>query len=268
MQTASEASSPLVDDATARSAKMTSPSSCRGDHINAAVHSVHADGRPPSPPPPTADQTPTDPVRPPVTAVPLAVLEEFNAGVTDTEDAPAGGSSTSAAAQGRRSRFSGSGRSKRSPLTTSNGPVSSPPPSGPGPPVDAPVVVDMNSNDKDRKSAATAEAAAAALASRYDRWDRTLDEEEDEAAAPLGGGGRNDDDDAGNYDADDAMLEFAESYFNAQPSQFNQSALARTVNIVTRKSLNVSTAIFTIVSCRYYYTALFHQIMVEKKKKE
>ena len=52
--------------------------------------------------------------------------------------------------------------------------------------------------------------------------------------------------DIGNYDADDAMLEFAERYFNAQPAQFSYSALVRTVSIVTRKSLNVSVRFFFI----------------------
>ena len=60
-----------------------------------------------------------------------------------------------------------------------------------------------------------------------------MDDDDDEVAL-LGN------DDIGNYDAEDAMLEFAERYFNAHPAQFSQSAIARTVNIVTRKSLNVS----------------------------
>ena len=221
MQTASEASSsPLLDDASARSTKMTSSFRCHGDHINTA-NSVH-DGEPPSP---SADRTPTDPrSSTAVASVPLAVLEEFSVGVTDTEEPPAAGAST---ARCRRSQFSSSRRSKR-PLTTSNGPVSPPPPSVlPGPHVDA-VIVDMNSNDKDQK-------AASSPSSRYNGWDRTLDDDDDEAG--LG------DDDIGNYDADDAMLEFAERYFNAHPAQFSQSALARTVNIVTRKSLNVSITI-------------------------
>ena len=149
----------------------------------------------------------------PSTAVPLAVLDEFSVGVTDTEDSPA--ARESATARCRRSQFGGSRRSPR-PVTTSNGPVSPPPP-GPGPPSHDAVVVDMNSNDKDDEAA-----------SRYGGWDRTLDDDED-----VG-------DDIGSYDADDAMLEFAERYFNAHPAQFSQSALARTVNIVTRKSLNVS----------------------------
>ena len=210
MQTASEASSPLRDDSGARSAKMTSSSRCHGNDAN-SVHDCEV-------PSPSADQTSTDPRLPAVVAsVPLAVLEEFSVGVTDTEDAPAPAERT---ARCRRSQFSSSRRSKR-PLMTSNGPVPSPPPSlppGPGPPIDA-VIVDMNSNDKDQK-------AASSPSSRYDGWDRTLDDD--------------DDDDIADYDADDAMLEFAECYFNAHPVQFSQSALARTVNIVTRKSLNVS----------------------------
>jgi len=84
----------------------------------------------------------------------------------------------------------------------------------------------MNSNDKDQK------ASSSTSLSRYDGWDRTLDDDDDEVQ--LG------DDDIGNYDAEDAMLEFAERYYNAHPAQFSQSAIARTVNIVTRKSLNVS----------------------------
>ena len=248
MQTASEASSPLLDDAASRSVRVTSSFRCHGDHVTAA-NSVH-DGDLPSP---SADKTPTDPRSPTVVAsVPLAVLEEFSVGATDTEDSPALGDST---ARCRRSQFSSSRRSKR-PLTTSNGPVSSPPPSvppgpgpsstsvppssghlpmlvfgppslpvppGPGPPIDA-VIVDMNSNDKDHR-------ASSSPSSRYDGWDRTLDDDDEDTAL---------NDDIGNYDADDAMLEFAERYFNAHPAQFSQSALARTVNIVTRKSLNVS----------------------------
>jgi len=204
MQTASEASSPMLDGSAARPANTTSAS-----HTDAA-NSVHD-----AEPPPSAVAS----------SVPLAVLEEFNAGVTDTEDAPCPAGETSA--QCRRSQFSGSRRSKR-PLATSNGPVASPPPaapSGPGPPVDAAaVIVDMNSNDKD------AAKVDKSPTSRYDGWDRTLDDD-------------NDDDDIGNYDADDAMVEFAERYFNAHPAQFSQSALARTVNIVTRKSLNVSSVV-------------------------
>ena len=221
MQTASEASSPQLDDAAVRSAKMKSSYRCHGDNINAA-NSVHDGELLPSP---SADQTSTDPPRSPtvVASVPLAVLEEFSVGATDTEEPTAPGNNT---ARCRRSQFSDSRRSKRL-LTTSNGPVSPPPPSvppGPGPPVDA-VIVDMNSNDKDQK------AAPLPSWSRYDDWDRTLDDDDELA---LGN------DDIGNYDADDAMLEFAERYFNAHPAQFSQSALARTVNIVTRKSLNVS----------------------------
>jgi len=101
-------------------------------------------------------------------------------------------------------------------------------PPGHSHPVDG-VIVDMNSNDKDQR-------ASSSLSLRLDGWDRTLDDDDNDAAA-LG------DDDIGNYDADDAMLEFAERYFNAHPTQFSHSAIARTVNIVTRKSLNVSTYI-------------------------
>jgi len=109
-------------------------------------------------------------------------------------------------------------------LSPSTPPRPSVPP-GPGTPVDA-VIVDMNSNDKDQK------AVSSSPSSRYKGWDWTLDDDDDETA--------HGDDDISNYDADDAMLEFAERYFNAHPAQFSQSALARTVNIVTRKSLNVS----------------------------
>ena len=195
MQTASEASSPLLDDLATKSAKTTPSSRYHGDQIN----SVQT--------PPT-NRCPSSAVT--SVSVPLAVLEEFNVCVTDTELTPG---SADSMARRRRSLFSGSRRSKR-PLTTSNGPVS---PSGPGPPIDA-VVVDMNSNDKDHGAP-----------SRCDH--RTLDNDDEEDL---------DDDDFDNYDADDAMLEFAELYFNAHPAQFSHSALARTVSIVTRKSLNVS----------------------------
>lgn len=85
----------------------------------------------------------------------------------------------------------------------------------------------MISNGKDRDE------KAGGVTSKYVGWERTLDVDDD-VMTPAG-------DDVSSYDADDAMLEFAERYFNAQPAQFGHSALARTVNIVTRKSLNVST---------------------------
>ena len=286
MQTASEASSPvgLLDDTaaaaaettTSRSDEMTSsPTRCHGDCIDAPADSVQS---------PSADRTPTESgprtavtgpcsgltgpctaitgpcstvtgpravvTRPylavtgpctvvtvPSVTVPLAVLDEFSVGgATDTED-PGTGPGDSSSARRRRSQFGGSRRSGARPATTSNGPVVSP--TAPGEPSAPPgaVVVDMNSNDKDEV------------------WDRTLDDEEGDT---LRSG-----DDLGSYDADDAMVEFAERYFNAQPAQFSHSAIARTVNIVTRKSLNVS--ILGVVVARIFvtachYIALLHYI--------
>jgi len=253
MQTASEASSPQHDDV--RSARVTSPSSvrgCHGDHVNTAASavtdSVH-DGQVPSPFVVVQTLTAAEGSRSSSSAVvsscvPLAVLEEFGVGGgggTDNEvEAPAppppplppDGSSSSARC--RRSQFSSS-RRKKQPLTTSNGPVSSPPVPPPGstePPLDA-VIVDMNSNDKDNQTD-----GGGTPSSPSSHWARTLDDDDD--TLPFG------DDDIGNYDADDAMLEFAERYFNAQPAQFSYSALVRTVSIVTRKSLNVSVRFFFI----------------------
>jgi len=230
MQTASEASSPQHDDV--RSARMASPSSrCHGDHVNTVTNSVQ-DGEGPSP---SVVETSTGESRV-SSSVPLAVLEEFSVGgVTDNEEAPVppGGSTT---ARCRRSQFSSS-RRKKQPLTTSNGPVSPPvpsvPPAGPGPPVDA-VIVDMNSNDKDPT------VGTPSPTSRCDGWNRTLDDDDNDDDTRAFGNDDIGNYDIGNYDADDAMLDFAERYFNAHPAQFSHSALARTVNIVTRKSLNVS----------------------------
>jgi len=229
MQTTSETSSPLLDDSTlTASDKVTSSSRCHGDRSVVVANSVHA-------PSADDDQTPTDAVTGPCTAVtglytavtgpytavPLAVLDEFSVGVTDTEDA----AGESATARCRRSQFGSSRRSRR---PTTNGPVS---PAGP-------VVVDLNSNDKDDGEEA---------ATTTSRWDRGLDDDdEDAAAAALDEAAL---DEVAGYDADDAMLEFAERYFNAQPAPFSHGALARTVNIVTRKSLNVS-----IYHCRVYFT--------------
>ena len=228
MQTTSETSSPLLDDSiVTTSDKMTSSSRCHGDRAVVVANSVHA-------PSADDDQTPTDAVTGPCTAVtgvytavPLAVLDEFSVGVTDTEDA----AGESATARCRRSQFGSSSRRSRRPTT--NGPVSPAGPVSPGP-----VVVDMNSNDKDDGG----EEAAATMS----RWDRGLDDDdEDAAAAALDEVAL---DEVAGYDADDAMLEFAERYFNAHPAAFSHGPLARTVNIVTRKSLNVSTSASTSLS--------------------
>jgi len=250
MQTASEASSPVLDDTaaaaaaettTSRSDEMTSsPTRCHGDCIDAPADSVQspsADRTPTESGPRTAVTGPCTVVTVPSVTVPLAVLDEFSVGgATDTED-PGTGPGDSSSARRRRSQFGGSRRSGARPATTSNGPVVSP--TAPGEPSAPPgaVVVDMNSNDKDEV------------------WDRTLDDEEGDT---LRSG-----DDLGSYDADDAMVEFAERYFNAQPVQFSHSAIARTVNIVTRKSLNVS--ILGVVVARIFvtachYIALLHYI--------
>jgi len=105
-------------------------------------------------------------------------------------------------------------------------------------------VVDMNSNAKDRANAAlqansraaqTAAAAANALR-RYENWDPSLFDDDCYTSDVTTEG-----DDVAETRVN-PMLEFAEQYFNAHPSQHAgyQSALVRTVNIVTRKSPNVS----------------------------
>jgi hypothetical protein len=75
-----------------------------------------------------------------------------------------------------------------------------------------------------------------ALSRRYENWDTHLFDEDSRT-----GDVTTESDDVSDSDAN-PMLEFAEQYFNAQPTQHAgyQSAIIRTVNIVTRKSLSVS----------------------------
>jgi hypothetical protein len=79
-------------------------------------------------------------------------------------------------------------------------------------------------------------APGTAASRRYENWDPNLFDDDF-----LAGDVTSEGDDVSDSDAN-PMLEFAEQYFNAQPSQHAgyQSAIMRTVNIVTRKSLSVS----------------------------